>query len=156
MRWTQGEATVTQLLTERRLERLRGAAANGEPWIAKARKTLDSARTLVDRDPESAYATAYDAARQATWGLLAHQGLRATSIGGHKAAEDVIRAQFGNIFSGFQILRVRRHVLEYGTRSGVPADAVASDEAADAADDAAEIIDAAERLLPNLGIFQKR
>jgi hypothetical protein len=37
----------------------------------------------------------YDAARQACVSLLAQQGLRPTTSGGHYAIEEVIRAQFG-------------------------------------------------------------
>jgi hypothetical protein len=45
------------------------------------------ARLIADTDAESAYVTAYDAARFALVGVLAQQGLRATQKGGHLTVE---------------------------------------------------------------------
>jgi hypothetical protein len=70
-----------------------GAQANGEPWIAKAKRTLTTATHITTDDPESAFVLAYDAARQACTALLAQQGLRPTTTGGHYVVEEVVRAQ---------------------------------------------------------------
>lgn len=150
MRWTQGEATVHQLIRERRLQQIIGAEADGSVWTARATRTLKAAQTVVDVDPDSAYVLAYDAARQACTALLVHQGLRPTTDGGHYVVEEVIRAQFGDLLRRFGTLRRRRNELEYLTLSGDRADA---DEAAAAIDDARTIIQAVERLLPNVALF---
>ena len=57
--------------------------------------------------------TGFGEARQACVALLAQQGLRPTSAGGHYAIEEVIRAQFGSSLRAFGGLRRRRNELEY-------------------------------------------
>ena len=76
--------------------------------------------------------------------------LRPTTDGGHYVVEEVIRAQFGDLLRRFGMLRRRRNELEYLTLAGDRADA---DEAAVALDDARTIIQAVERLLPDLALF---
>ena len=87
---------MTGLLEGGELERV---AADGE----LARRLLwDSARHLTSAteavaggDLPGAYQLAYDAFRKSAASLLAVQGLRATSRGGHIAIQDAIGAQFG-------------------------------------------------------------
>jgi len=62
---------------------LTGAAVAGGQWLSKARRTLTTAMGAADADPDSAFTLAYDAARSACTALLAQQGLRATTRGGH-------------------------------------------------------------------------
>src|SRR6266542_2082745 len=82
--------------------------------------------------------------------LLAHQGLRPTTQGGHYAVEEAVRGQFGESFRAVGTLRRRRNELEYPTYPGDEAD---RDEVADAIRMARQIIEAAQRILPNLGVF---
>ena len=100
--------------------------------------------------PDSAFVLAYDAARQACTGLLAQQGLRPTTSGGHYAVEESVRAQFGTVLRPFGALRRRRNELEYPTD---PADEATATEATDGIQAAAELIEAAAKILPNLGFF---
>jgi HEPN domain-containing protein len=104
----------------------------------------------IERDPDSAFVLAYDAARQALTALLAHQGLRPTTKGGHYAVEQAARAQFGPGFRQFGALRRRRNELEYPER---PDDDATIEEATEAVNDAQAIITAAEGLLDQLGLF---
>ncbi|MCL2089930.1 MAG: hypothetical protein FWH11_01675 [Micrococcales bacterium] len=149
-RWSRGEAEIEALLTVDNLQRLTGEAADGRRLLAKAHRTLDTARTVVARDPDSAFVLAYDAARQAATALLAHQGLRPTTKGGHYAVEQAVRAQFGPGFRQFGHLRRRRNELEYPQRPGDDATTI---EATTAIDDAGAIIDAAQLLIDQLGLF---
>jgi hypothetical protein len=80
--WPRGEAEVEGLVHRRELERVTGAASDGAPLLAQARRTAATAAGLISTDPYSAYVLAYDAARFACVALLAQQGLRATSSGG--------------------------------------------------------------------------
>ena len=82
--------------------------------------------------------------------LLAQQGLRPTTGGGHLAIEQAMRAQFGDTFKPFRDLRIRRNELEYPT---FPDEAVEPDEAGEAIATAASLIDAARKLLPHLSFF---
>lgn len=149
-RWTRGEAEVEALLGSGDLQKLTGEAANGLRLLDKAGVTLETARTAVDRDADSAFVLAYDAARQALTALLAHQGLRPTTKGGHYALEQAARAQFGPGVRQFGALRRRRNELEY---PALPDENADSAEAAEAIDNARTIITAAEGLIDQLGLF---
>src|SRR5215469_1625706 len=111
--WTPGSAVIERLLKERRLERVQRAHADGSPWLDRARRTISAARAVEQANPDSAFVLAYDAARQACTALLAQQGLRATTSGGHYAVEESVRAQFGTVLRPFAALRRRRNELEY-------------------------------------------
>ena len=82
-RWPRGEADVERLVGLGHLQHVTGAAADGTPLLAKARRTLATAESVAPSDPDSAFVLAYDAARYAATALLAHQGLRPTTAGGH-------------------------------------------------------------------------
>lgn len=116
----------------------------------KAAVTLETARLAIERDPDSAFVLAYDAARQALTALLAHQGLRPTTKGGHYAVEQAVRAQFGPGFRQFGALRRRRNELEYPER---PGDGATVEEASESVGHSHAIITAAEGLLDQLGLF---
>jgi hypothetical protein len=148
--WAPGSAVIERLLEERRLERVLGTHADGSPWLERARQTLAAARAIEETSPDSAFVLAYDAARQACTALLAQQGLRPTTSGGHYAVEESVRAQFGAILRPFGALRRRRNELEYPLD---PADGATIAETGDGIRTAAELIDAAAKILPNLGIF---
>lgn len=149
-RWSSGEAQVEQLLRSGQLQSVSGGQASGDAWLVKARRTLATARRIVEQDPDSSVVLAYDAARHGCLALLAQQGLRSTTAGGHYAVEQVVRAQFGAQFREFGALRRRRNELEYPTQPGTLADRT---EAADAVISADSIVTAAEKLLPHLGLF---
>ena len=149
-RWKTGDSDVEQLLAARELQVVRGQAADGIPGLARARQTLASAQSLLETDPTNAFVLAYDATRLACTALLAHQGLRSTTGGGHVAVERAVRAQFGAPFAPYGGLRRRRNEVEYPAH---PDETVSPDEAVEALDIAETLIDAAERLLPHLGHF---
>lgn len=149
-RWTIGEADIEELLATRQLQKVSGQAASGEHLIERAYKTLESAEAIRQSDPNTAYVLAYDATRYALSSLLAQQGLRATSAGGHYAVELAVRAQFGAGFKSFGVLRRRRNELEYPE---LPGDETSDDEAGEAIGTAQGLVDAASRLLPQLGLF---
>ena len=149
-RWRIGEAEVERLVAAGELQRVAGAAADGEAWVEKARVTLGTAARVAEMDPASAYTLAYDAVRHACTGLLVHQGLRPTTTGGHVAVERAMGAQFGAGFASYGTLRRRRHELEYPAFADDLPDA---EEVTDALATAASMVGAAERLLPLLGLF---
>lgn len=149
-RWKRGESEVEALIASGELQKLTGDAANGERLLEKAAVTLETARSAIERDPDSAFVLAYDASRQALTALLAHQGLRPTTKGGHYAVEQTVRAQFGPGFRQFGALRRRRNELEYPER---PGDDATNEEASEAVENAAAIVNAAQGLLEQLGLF---
>lgn len=149
-RWKRGESEVEGLIASGDLQKLTGDAANGERLLEKAAVTLETARSAIKHDPDSAFVLAYDASRRALTALLAHQGLRPTTKGGHYAVEQAVRAQFGPGFRQFGALRRRRNELEYPER---PGDDATVDEATESVDHSQAIITAAEGLLNKLGLF---
>jgi hypothetical protein len=112
-RWPQGEAEIEQQLSAGHLQKVSGGHADGTRLLAKAQRTIATAADVADSDPDSAFVLAYDAARYAGTALLAQQGLRPTSAGGHYAVERALRSQFGHGFRRFGTLRRRRNELEY-------------------------------------------
>jgi len=149
-RWPRGEAEIEGLIARGELQKVTGAAADGRPQVARSAVTLQSAAALIESDPDSAFILSYDAARQALTALLAHQGLRPTTKGGHLAVEQAVLAQFGTGFRQFGALRRRRNELEYPQWAGAEADA---DEGRDSVSSAREIPQASEKLIERLGLF---
>ena len=149
-RWPRGEAEIERLLGLKHLQAVTGAAANGQPLLDKAHRTLGTASSIAATDPDSAFVLAYDAARYAATALLTQQGLRPTTAGGHIAVESAIRAQFGDGFRSFGFLRRRRNELEYPSAGTTTSDI---DEATDAVAQSRSIIEAADQLMPNLNFF---
>lgn len=149
-RWRRGEAEIEQMLSDGQLQQVTGAGADGGPWLTKAAATIATAESIAMSDPNSAYTLAYDAARFACVGLLAQQGLRPTTKGGHYAVQDAVIRQFGAAFSPYGVMRRRRNELEYPE---FPDETIEVDEAATAISNARAIIDAAGKLLGHLRIF---
>lgn len=149
-RWARGQADVEQLVTSRQLQQVTGGAADGGPLLEKAGRTLATAESIATDDPDSAFVLAYDSARYAGTALLAHQGLRPTTSGGHYAVELALRAQFGDGFRGFGTLRRRRNELEYPSH---PGESATQTEATQAIEEARAILTAAQLLLQRVGLF---
>jgi len=150
-RWPRGEAEIEQLLTNGKLQQVAGGQANGEHLLERrATRTAATANEIAHDDPDSAYVLAYDAARYAATALLAQQGLRPTTAGGHYVVELALRAQFGDGFRSFGAMRRRRNELEYPTG---PGETTTPDEAARAIADTEQLLRAAQQLLPTLSIF---
>jgi hypothetical protein len=149
-RWSRGEADIEELLRRGELELVAGAAADGTPLLAQAERTATTASGLIGTDAYSAYVLAYDAARFTCVALLAQQGMRATTSGGHYAVERAVRAQFGPGFRPFGDLRRRRNELEYPR---LPADTATEDEATLAVEVARQLMTAAKALLGQLSFF---
>ena len=149
-RWPRGEAEIEQLIANRQLQQVIGGQANGAHLLQKASRTLETSGQIADEDPDSAYVLAYDAARYAGTAILAQQGLRPTTAGGHYAVEVALRAQFGDGFRPFGAMRRRRNELEYPTG---PGETTTHDEAQKAIQDANALLRAARQLLPTLSIF---
>jgi len=151
-RWPMGEADIERLISARPpgLQPVRGGQANGEHLMEKAVRTLATTTAISTDDPDSAFVLAYDASRYAATALLAQQGLRPTTSGGHYAVEIALRAQFGSGFRSFGALRRRRNELEYPTG---PGETTTPGEAVTAITDAEHLLRAAQQLLPTLSIF---
>lgn len=117
IRWEQGRATIDELLARRHLERVPANDEHAGRLLEQARRHVVSARALCYADPELAFTAAYDAARKALTALLAVQGLRPTSAGGHLCVYQASLAQFdpplGRKIKPFDWMRRTRNDTEY-------------------------------------------
>jgi len=148
--WSRGEAESEQLIADKQLQQVTAGQANGAHLLQKASRTLETAGEIAKHDPDSAYVLAYAAARYAGTAILAQQGLRPKTPGGHYVVKLALRAQFGDRFRSFGAMRRRRNELEYPTG---PGETTTYDEARKAIQDAEGLLVAAHQLLPTLAIF---
>jgi hypothetical protein len=149
MSWERGRVDVERLLDTGELERVTPSAEVAARLIANAEAHIALASKGVDDDPAGALQLSYDAARKASAALLALQGLRATTRGGHVAVIDAVRAQFNDrggmeVFGRLHRLRRRRNTTEYPD-SGSPT--VTDGDAAQAVGTAQDTVDAVKRLI---------
>lgn len=154
-RWHKGEEQVARLIEQRHLQQVTADSETAVALLASAGRHVESARRTADADPEAAYALAYDAARKSATALLAHQGLRPTTAGGHIAVVDAIRAQFPGVpgLTSLDRLRRRRNQAEYPSPTNY--DPITVDEAKEAIDVATGCVSSTDQLLQlaELGIF---
>lgn len=152
--WLKGEAEVERALAARDVERVPANRDHAAELLAQAGRHLDGVRAIAQLDPIGAYQLAYDAARKALTSVLAVQGLRPTSQGGHVIVGDLARAQFdpplGQVVRPFGRLRRRRHQSEYPDESTDPVDA---DEVADALVEVQAMVELADEMLDRLAPF---
>lgn len=118
MSWERGRADVERLLDQGELEQVTPSEKVARRLLADAEAHIGLASKGVEDDPAGALQLSYDAARKASAALLAVQGLRATTRGGHVAVIDAVRAQFNDrggmeVFGRLHHLRRRRNRTEY-------------------------------------------
>lgn len=151
MSWQQGHETIALLIRKGHLERISGAAANGQYLLDQAHQRVATAAKIVESDPVTAYNTAYDGVRQAATSLLVQQGLRPKSEGGHIAVVEAVRAQFGESFAYFNAMRRRRNQLEYPQSEDDVA--IELDAATEAIAYVETTLEAVTQLLPQLELW---
>jgi hypothetical protein len=117
MSWQPGRDRIAELLNSGELEKVSPDPRVATRLIDDARRHLESAAAASTiGDLAGAYQLAYDAFRKSAASLLAVQGLRATSRGGHIAVQEATVAQFGasvRVFRSFSRIRRARNSFEY-------------------------------------------
>lgn len=149
MSWERGRAEIERLIADGELERVTPSAEIAARLLSDADAHIKLAGKGVEDDPAGALQLSYDAARKASAALLAVQGLRAMTRGGHIAVVDAVRAQFNDregmeVFGRLSALRRRRNRTEYPDPDSP---GVNEDDARQALDTAHAIVDAAKRLI---------
>jgi uncharacterized protein (UPF0332 family) len=154
-RWNKGSEVIERLLEARHLEHVPADADTVAALIATARRHVTSATATAVGDPEGALALAYDAARKSATALLAHQGLRPTSAGGHIVVVEAMNAQFPGVAGLKSIDRIRRRRNQAEYPDPQHYNPITVDEVDDAIDAARDCLTAAEKLIgtPQLGVF---
>jgi HEPN domain-containing protein len=152
--WGKGEAEVRRLVATGALQSVSADRSAADDLVRQAKNHLESARRILDIDPEGALQLAYDAARKSLAAILENQGLRATTGGGHRAVLDAARAQLvpplGDQMRDFDWMRRVRNHTEYRNDRGPSASRQDAEEAIDAA---SEIIDIPFRMLDAMTPF---
>lgn len=149
MSWERGRPEIERLLADGQLERVTPSDDVAARLMADAEAHIRLATKGLTDDPAGALQLSYDAARKASAALLAVQGLRATTRGGHIALIDAVRAQFNDrggmeVFGRLERLRRRRNATEYPDPDSPT---VTAEEAERALETARGTVDAARRLL---------
>jgi HEPN domain-containing protein len=165
--WKRGQAEIERQLARRELEPVAPSGELAQRLLVEARAHVRSARralgsdgaddpvkrpTPVPPDAAGALQLAYDAARKAAASLLAAQGLRATTTGGHTAVIRATEAQFSDRFGEIDWVRRRRHDSEY---PDLTTPGVTVEEAIEAIAVAEQAIEWAEQILESgrLGVW---
>lgn len=103
MTWQPGRDRIGELLDAGELERVTADQRIAQLLLDDASRHLaTAAAALSSEDLSGAYQLAYDALRKSAASLLALQGLRATSRGGHVAVQESALAQFGSTVRAFR------------------------------------------------------
>jgi len=147
--WERGRAHIERLLAAGELEHVTPSAEVADRLLQNAEAHIGLAAKGVDDDPAGALQLSYDAARKASAALLAVQGLRSTTRGGHIAVIDAVKAQFNDqggmpVFGKLHRLRRRRNSTEY---PDLDSPTVTDDDARQALAIARDTVNAAKRLL---------
>lgn len=140
----RGADVIRALLKEGNLDQVVPSLELANRLLSEAQANLASADTVRAMDPGGAIQLAYDAARKAATSLLAVQGLRPTTAGGHVAVQRAVYAQFVEPFGRFGRMRRRRHLQEYPTADAPTA---TEEDATEMINFAREAIDTARRIL---------
>jgi HEPN domain len=148
MTWQPGRDRIAGLLEAGELQQVTADTAMARLLLDDAGRHLDSAAAAsASGDLSGAYLLAYDALRKSAASLLAIQGLRATSRGGHIAIQEAVLAQFGStvrILRSFGRIRRARNSFEYpSTVTPGPS----ADDVTDAIKIAAQTREAAQTIL---------
>ncbi len=149
MTWSAGSERIQELLDAGEIENVEPSADVARRLLTDAEQHIASARTISRAgDLSGAYQLAYDALRKTAASLLAVQGLRVTSRGGHIAVQEAVIAQFGDgarVFRAFGRIRRNRNRFEYpGDTASEPTNDDVDDSlkvATEAAEKAATILD---------------
>jgi hypothetical protein len=154
MKWEQGRAEIDRMLADSELERVQASRDHADRLLNQAQRHLISATATCDSDPEGAYSTLYDAGRKSLWAILANQGLRPTTKGGHLAAYHAVKAQLdppmGHQLRPFDRMRRQRHDAEYPQ---VDTPELVPDDIRDDIPKIRTIVDIADRVMDNMSIY---
>jgi hypothetical protein len=122
--WQPGRDRIEELLAAGELEQVAPSAAIARRLLEDAgRHLVTAARAAEIGDLAGAYQLAYDAFRKSAVSLIAVQGLRVTSRGGHLAVQEAAITQFGSTFRVFRALAIQANAGDRHAESAIgPAD----------------------------------
>lgn len=111
--WQRGRGEIERLLANGDLDRVQPSGDLSDRLLDEAAAHIATAQSAIDEDPTGALQIGYVAARKAAIALLAAQGIRGTTDGGHRAIAAASAAQFDGTFDRLERMRRRRNAAEY-------------------------------------------
>lgn len=96
MTWARGRAEIQKLIDDGELELVEASTDVAARLLADTDAHLRLAAKGTEDDPAGALQLSHAAAREASAPLLAVQGLRGTTRGGHVAVIDAVRFEFND------------------------------------------------------------
>lgn len=151
--WDKGRAELEQLIQDGKLQKVPAATYDGQT-LRIPRNHLNSAEQNIDHDLEGAYTLVYDAMRKSLVAVLAVQGLRATSKGGHVVVYECLRAQLSpgadNLLRAYDRMRRSRNNVEYPP---IGAEEITAEEVREDIKTVREALPIIEQLLGTLPVF---
>jgi hypothetical protein len=150
--WQKGRSEIEQLLANGDLDSVQPSGDLADRLLDEASAHIATAQSAAGEDPTGALQITHDAARKAAIALLAAQGLRGTTDGGHRAIAAATAAQFDGTFDRLERMRRRRNAAEY---PDTDTPEVTDADACDAIDASQRMYDAAVGIINSgkLGVF---
>jgi hypothetical protein len=156
--WQRGRPAIERLIASGELDQVQPSSPTAERLLDAATAHIRLGRVGIEDDPDGAFQLGYDAARKACAAMLAVQGLRATTHGGHVALQEAVNEQFAGpngmpLFGRLSRLRRQRNATEYPDPD---TPTITADDADTCLQTAAEMLEAARKLITSgrLGRFQ--
>lgn len=118
IRWEQGRAIVDSMIADGSIQSVPASREHADRLLEMSDQKLVSAELVLGSgDAASAFSIAYDAARLALTAMLANEGLRPRTEGGHRAVFEVAMAQLepplGRVIKPFDRMRRQRNDSQY-------------------------------------------
>ena len=132
------------------LEQVTPSTENAARLLAEAQRHLRSAELVADADPAGGYDLLYAAARKSMAAVLAAQGLRATSKGGHVAVQEAVAAQLGRSGAVVRPLGRLRRTRNDADYPRLDSPQLSGQDIAEDLPKARDIVTATGHLLPHL------
>lgn len=153
MSWGRGRETILDMIDKGELTKVIADLDLAQRMLDQANQHLRSVARLAGEDPYAAYSLIHDAIRKALAAMLQAQGLRATTAGGHLAAQHAVAAQFeptmGKLLRPVNRIRTTRHAAEYPSEATYVDDDMINDDLPHAE----RIVAAARDALEHLPVF---
>jgi len=113
--------SIDTMVAHGRVDRVLPSPSHAMRLLTDAANHIEAARVIAALDPNGGFQLAYDAGRKAASSILAAQGLRATSKGGHVATIAAMRELDVDGFAPLDRMRRKRNQLEYPDETDAPA-----------------------------------
>ena len=139
-----GQADLEAMVSDGDLEACPADAAGARALLTRARRHVETARSLIDDDTEIAADALHAGNRKALEAVLLDRGLRSTKKGGHIAPRRAVQSMLGGgrgLLGVYDVVRRLRHEGDYTLTDLHP------DDVRDNLQDSLALVDACEKVV---------